>query len=185
MLPARTVENSAVRRMWWVHAVVVVLPFEPVIPISWPRKKRSASSISLQSGKPSARAFSSSGTSVGTPGLAMTSSCPLRTLAAPLPSSSRTPASRNLSAFSRNSPAVLVSLAVTIAPRAAQKSAVARPVRASPTTSTRFPFRSILPTIPSPILHLTDPVSLLPELQRGERKQRKHQRHDPESHNDF
>src|SRR4029077_10604325 len=60
------------------------------------------------------------------------------------------------------------SVAVTIAPRAAQNKAVATPVRASPTTSTRLFFSSIEP--------------LLPQFQRGQRKQRKNQRDDPKPH---
>src|SRR5713101_10163739 len=48
------------------------------------------------------------------------------------------------------------------------------PVRASPTTSTRFPARS------NPGL-----TSLSPQLQCGQRKQRKHQRDNPKSHDNF
>src|SRR5262249_32945474 len=60
------------------------------------------------------------------------------------------------------------SLAVTVAPRAAQKSAVATPVLASPTTKTRLPVSSI--------------ETALPQFQRRQREQRKHQRDDPKSH---
>src|SRR6266404_3385708 len=58
-----------------IREVVVVLPFEPVIPIMRPFRKRSASSISLQIVTPLARAACSNGASAGTPGLGIIKSC--------------------------------------------------------------------------------------------------------------
>jgi len=54
-----------------------------------------------------------------------------------------TPAARNFSAVSAISDSGRDSVAVTCAPRSAQNSAVAMPVRASPTTSTFLPASSI------------------------------------------
>src|SRR6476660_9315030 len=56
IFPARIVGTPALFKMCAINEVVVVLPFEPVIPIIRPFKKRSASSISLQMVTPSARA---------------------------------------------------------------------------------------------------------------------------------
>src|SRR5580704_5894915 len=85
-----------------------------------------------------------------------------------LPNSSVTPAARSSPTRSPISASVRDSVAVTTAPRAAQNSAVATPVRANPTTSTRLFFSSI--------------ERLLPQFQRGQCKQRKNQRDDPKPH---
>ena len=71
ILPARMVEHPAVFRMCSISEVVVVLPFEPVIPMSRPLRKRLASSTSLQMMTPLARAICRRGASAGTPGLGM------------------------------------------------------------------------------------------------------------------
>ncbi len=55
--------------------VVVVFPFEPVMATSFPRRNRQASSISLHTGIPRARASSSAGRFAGTPGLTTIKSC--------------------------------------------------------------------------------------------------------------
>ncbi len=48
IFPARIVEKPAFLKMCSINEVVVVLPFEPVMPIKRPCRKRSASSTSLQ-----------------------------------------------------------------------------------------------------------------------------------------
>ncbi len=50
IFPAICTGNRAVSRMWPMSEVVVVLPFEPVMQMSRPRKNRQASSISLHTG---------------------------------------------------------------------------------------------------------------------------------------
>ncbi len=65
--------------------VVVVFPFEPVTPTSRPRRKRQASSISLQTGTPAARAATRAGWFAGTPGLGTTKSCAANAASAPSP----------------------------------------------------------------------------------------------------
>ena len=69
IFPARIVEKPAFFKMCSIKEVVVVFPFEPVIPIRHPFRKRSASSTSLQMVTPLARAACSRGASAGTPGL--------------------------------------------------------------------------------------------------------------------
>src|SRR5260370_15991653 len=69
IFPARIVEKPAFFKMCSIKEVVVVFPFEPVIPIKRPSRKRSASSTSLQMVTPFARAACSTGASAGTPGL--------------------------------------------------------------------------------------------------------------------
>src|SRR5580692_9226220 len=56
IFPATTAGEPALVRIWPMSEVVVVFPFEPVTPISRPRRKRQPSSISLQTGTPAARA---------------------------------------------------------------------------------------------------------------------------------
>src|ERR1700722_13605430 len=120
---------------------------------------------------PLAWAASKSGKSAGTPGLGIIRSCARKVFWWWPPSSSDTPAPRSCATLSPISASVRDSVAVTIAPRAAQNSAVATPVRASPTTSTRLFFNSI--------------ELLLPQFQGRQRKQRKNQRDDPEAHDYF
>ena len=60
ILPPTTVEIPAHFRMCAISEVVVVLPFEPVMAMRRPRRKRQASSISLQTGIPFERAAASS-----------------------------------------------------------------------------------------------------------------------------
>src|SRR3984885_3551235 len=170
MFPAKIVDNPAPRKICSISAVVVVLPFDPVMPTSDPFKNRYASSISLQIFAPAFRARSNCGKSAGTPGLGTIKSCSTKVRSTCPLSSSVTPASRNFAADSTTWLSVRDSVAVTRAPRSAQNSAVATPVRASPTTNTRLFFSSIA----------TNP---LPQLQRRHRKQRKNQRQNPESHN--
>src|SRR5579859_4610774 len=79
-------------------------------------------------------------------------------------------AARSLAAVSPSSGSGRVSVAVTIAPCLAQKSEVARPVRARPITKTFFPVSSNIS---------------LPQFQSRQSKQRKNQGGDPEANNDF
>src|SRR5271165_1510604 len=97
------------------------------------------------------------------------------------PNSSVTPASRNFAGASPSSPSVRDSVAVTMALCLAQKSAVATPVRASPTTSTRIFRNSIDPGISRTAQPFRAGPS--PQLQRRQGEQRKHQRRNPEPHN--
>src|SRR5262249_36081010 len=104
------------------------------------------------------------------------------------PNSNWTPASRSCAGISPSSLSDRVSDAVTRALCRAQNKAVATPVRASPTTSTRLPRNSIDPGISisknaTAICRAFFPRS--PQLQRRQRKQRKHQRGNPETHNHF
>ncbi len=56
IFPARIVEKPAFFKICSIREVVVVFPFEPVIPIKSPCRKRSASSSSLQMVTPLAHA---------------------------------------------------------------------------------------------------------------------------------
>src|SRR5229473_5093771 len=183
MLPARIVEKPAFLKMCSIKEVVVVLPFDPVIPIKRPCRKRSANSTSLQMVTPAARAACSKGASAGTPGLGTIRSCSRNVSSRWPPSSNLTPAARSVAIASPISFSVRASVAVTFAPRAAQKSAVATPVLASPTTSTRLPRNSngfgIFSAKPR------ERILPLPQLQRRQRKQSENQRRDPEPYDHF
>src|ERR1700720_2407025 len=152
------------------------------MPISFPSRNRCASSISLQTVMPFDRASSRNASSAGTPGLGIIKSCARNVFPVCPPNSNLTPAARNLAGTSPNSLSARVSVAVTIALCPAQKSAVATPVRASPTTSTRF-FRSSI----EPGIFLTPSLfrASSAQFQSRQRKQRKHQRRNPEPHNHF
>src|SRR5216684_5866053 len=183
IFPARIVENPAFFKMCSIKEVVVVFPFDPVIPIKRPRRKRSASSTSLQMVTPFARAACSKRASAGTPGLGTIRSCSRNVFSLWPPNSSFTPAVRRGAMASPISFSARASVAVTFAPRAAQKSAVATPVLASPTTSTRLPRNSNEAGIFFSTILGTKPP--LPQLQGRQRKQRKNQRGNPKPHDHF
>src|ERR1700687_6198940 len=166
-----------------ISEVVGVLPFEPVIPIMRPFKKRSASSISLQIVTPLARAACSNGASAGTPGLATIKSCSRNVSSLCPPSSKWTPAAFKDLAASPISSSERASVAVTLAHRAAQNCPAATPVLASPTTSTRLPRTSNGCAI-SVAESLIQNVPL-PQFQRCQREQREYQRRDPKAHDHF
>src|SRR5204862_4537068 len=180
IFPARIVYKPAFFKMWSIGEVVVVLPFEPVIPIKSPRRKRSASSTSLQMVTPLARAACSKGASAGTPGLGTIRSCSRKEFSRWPPSSRLTPAARSGAIVSPISFSLRASVPVTFAPRSAQKSAVATPVLASPTTNKRLPRNSNGFGIT-----LANENTLLPQFQGRQREQRKHQRRNPEPHDHF
>src|SRR5579863_683325 len=142
---------------------------------SLPRKNRQASSISLQTGIRAPRAAARCDSVAGTPGLGTIKSWAKNVDSRWPPSSRVMPAARSLAAASATLASVRSSVAVTRAPRAAQKSAVAMPVRASPTTNTRFPRSSIPGPTQSPS------VLLLPQFQSRQRKQRENQRGNPKA----
>src|SRR6266478_6125221 len=183
IFPARMVEKPAPFKMCSIKEVVVVFPFEPVIPIKRPSRKRPASSTSLQIVTPFARAACSKGASAGTPGLGTMRSCSRNAFSRWPPSSRLTPAVRSGAIASPISFSVRASAAVTFAPRAAQKSAVGTPVLASPTTSTRLPRNSNGFAIN--LAKFFNRNASLPQLQRRQRKQRKNQRGDPKPHDHF
>src|SRR6266481_1983677 len=183
IFPARIVEKPAPFKMCSIKDVVVVFPFEPVIPIKRPSRKRPASSTSLQMVTPFARAACSERASAGTPGLGTIRSCSRNVFSRWPPNSSRTSAALSGVIASPISFSVRASVAVTFAPRAAQKSAVATPVLASPTTSTRLPRNSNGLGI-SLARHFSQNDSS-PQLQRSQSKQGEHQRRNPKPHDDF
>src|SRR5215467_10400343 len=177
IFPARIVAKSALLKMCSINEVVVVFPFDPVMPIKRPFKNRAASSISLQMVTPPARAVCRMGASAGTPGLGMTKSVSSSSSSLWPASWRETPAARSGAMELPNSVSARVSVAVTRAPRAAQKIAVATPVLDSPTTSTRL-FRSSM----APGISLND---LLPQCQSRKCEQRKNQSRDPKAHDHF
>src|SRR5882762_2544606 len=130
---------------------------------------------------PFCRTACSIGASAGTPGLGMIKSCSRKVFSRWPPNSMWTPAVRNELIASPISFSTRASVAVTLAPRAAQNCAVATPVLASPTTSTRLPRNSngFAISIAKPSAQIVP----LPQFQRRQRKQRKNQRSNPKSHN--
>jgi hypothetical protein len=139
MLPPTRASKPASRSIAPRAAVVVDLPFVPVIAATRPSRWRKASSSSAITGTPAWRAASSSGRSQGTPGDTTTIEAPVKVPTRCPPSSSRTPRSRSWRTSSLSSPSVFVSVATTCAPRRARNSAAAIPERASPITTTAFP----------------------------------------------
>ena len=166
MLPARIVENPALRKMCSINDVVVVFPFDPVIPIRRPFRKRLASSTSLQIVTPFARADWRRGASAGTPGLGIIKSAPRMSSCRWPPNSRPTPAFRRGAIESPSSFSDRASVAVTRAPRAAQNNAVASPDLARPTTSTRL-FRS---SMDADILVAESPTSISTSSEQTMRK---------------
>jgi len=76
MLPPTSAGNPVAVMISPVSAVVVVLPFDPVMATIGPGKNCDASSISPITVSPSVRACTSGGASTGTPGLTTIRSCP-------------------------------------------------------------------------------------------------------------
>ena len=74
MLPPTVTVKPAASSIRPVSAVVVDLPFVPVIAITRPCSQRDASSISPMTGTPRSRAACTAGCSGGTPGLSTTRS---------------------------------------------------------------------------------------------------------------
>ncbi len=122
-------------------AVVVLLPFVPVIATHGARETWNASSSSATTGTPRRSAAASSGAVGGTPGLVTTMSAPSSSAASSRPAAILTP--RSSSAASPSPPASAsrgrASASVTGRPRPASRRAAARPERAAPTTSARRP----------------------------------------------
>src|SRR6266446_4066105 len=146
-----------------ISEVVVVLPFEPVTPL--------------------ARAACSNGASAGTPGLGIIKSCSRNVFSMWPPNSRFTPAARKDLVASPISLSDRASVAVTLAPRAAQNCAVVTPVLASPTTSKRLPRNSngFAISVAKPSVQIVS----LPQFQRRQREQREYQCCDPEAHDHF
>src|SRR6185295_18792816 len=178
-----------------VSAVVVVLPFEPVMPITRPRRKRPANSGSLMISTARPRAISSCGKSAGTPGLRTIKSALANNSSGWPPSARRTPTARNSAASPASCDSSFRSLAVTRAPRAASRRATATPLRAMPTTRMFFPATSIV-RIQDSEFRIQDKgcVALNPEsrilnpafsseLQRRPAEQGKQNRHDQKAKN--
>jgi hypothetical protein len=140
MLPPTRTGRACPRRISPVSAVVVVLPFVPVIAMTSLSIARHASSSSPIIGTPRARGPASPGSSSGTPGLTTTRSAPSKASAGWPPVQRRTPGSSASTPTSgaRASGAAL-SEASTRAPSRRASRAAAMPLRASPTTATVRP----------------------------------------------
>ena len=100
MLPATTCLRPAVSKTWAMRLVVVVLPLEPVTATMGPRQNQLATSISLTTGTPLARAVCTIPTVLGTPGLTTTSSAPESARSVWPPASNSTPEASSSSAAS-------------------------------------------------------------------------------------
>ena len=122
-----------------LSAVVVDLPFVPVTATTRPRSHRAASSISLMTGTPAARARATTGIRGETPGLSTIRSAASNVAWRWPPSSSATPRRRSAATPAPSAAAGRASLTVTRAPRRAASAAAARPLRAAPATTTCDP----------------------------------------------
>jgi len=134
MLPPTRTRRPAASSIRPTSVVVVDFPFVPVMATMGPRSHRVASSSSPMTGTPAALALSSSGRSIGTPGLSTIKLALSNEAASCSPSSSSMPASRSSASCGIDG---LRSVSVTRAPRLASRRAAATPLLAAPTTSTR------------------------------------------------
>ena len=132
MLPATSTGRPAASKTAPSNAVVVVLPLVPVTPRMGFGSSLAPSSISEITGRPRARAASTSGARPSIPGLFTTRSIPSRSAASPGPR--RTSAPSDVSGSTSSS--VELSCPTTSSPRESSARAAASPERASPSTST-------------------------------------------------
>src|SRR5216683_4455323 len=170
ILPPTSQRRPASTRIWPIRAVVVDLPLVPVMPMKpafgW---ARASSSMSQMIGLPAARAATATGCGLGRwlgmPGL-MTSAA---TCDQPMDAGSTT-GTPILAAASRE--AALSSQATQSIPAALRARTVARPERASPSTTNDEP--------------LSTPRSIIgsPEFQGGEAGHRQDRGDDPEAEDD-
>src|SRR5579883_1327618 len=166
ILPPTCTGTLAVRRMWPMRLVVVVLPFDPVTPMVWPRSSGAASSTSPITSTPRSRAATRGGKSAGTSGEMTMTSQPANTAG-----DCRSKGMSRLSSSSRASGravSVCRSVARSTAPWLASSLMAAMPERFIPTTKTLAPSRSISP-----------------QLQCRQRAQGQHQAGDPETRNNL
>ena len=136
MLPPTAALSPPSVSMRPISVVVVDLPLVPVMATMRPASQRDASSSSPMTGTPAARAAATSACRGETPGLRTIRSALFSVSARWPPSSRTTPARRSSSAGSIVS---RVSVRTTLAPRATSRCAAATPLRAAPTTTTRWP----------------------------------------------
>src|SRR5688500_3643138 len=178
MLPQTSTRRPAAASRAPVSAVVVLLPFEPVMPTTGPFRNGKASSTSAIPGSPRRRAAASSGRSSGTPGESTTPSRPSGRDSGSRPSASSTPGSRSRSG-APISAAPRRSTPTTSTPRARRKRAAAGPDRPRPYTSTRrqspSPHGTCIPLL----------APLAAQLQGRQTHQREQNRQDPEPHDDL
>ena len=145
MFPPTKVRKPEASSISPISEVVVVLPFEPVMPrMGWARNQLANSTSGITRMRRS-RALTSSGMSQGTPGLATTKSCTRNVASRWAPSSMPTLRGISSEISDLKFDGGFESVTVTTAPRLARLAAAARPLRARPTTSTRLPARSITP----------------------------------------
>src|SRR5438093_1969642 len=196
MLPATSTGRGCSARIDPVSAVVVVLPFVPVIAIVSASVARQPSSSSPITGTPAARAAAASGASTGTPGLTTTRSA-RRTAASA--SRSRTTRMPSVTSARASAPSVSIGFASvpsTVAPQSRNRRAAATPLRASPTTTAVRPAsesRYALPrttAVTSSMAISTsnseaEPWRRSSELQRGQGEEGERERDDPEPHDDL
>src|SRR4029453_5530381 len=134
-LPAATAWTPEAVSMAAASSGVVVLPLVPVTPTRGMVATRGASSISLQTGIPAARAAWMSGWASGRPGATTSRARPSSSPGPAGPRSVLTPKA----ASSPTSRSGASSQATTSAPASARWRAAARPERPSPATSTGSP----------------------------------------------
>ena len=136
MFPATDAFSPAAASIRPTSVVVVDLPFVPVMATTRPRIMRDASSTSPMIGTRARRARASAGCRSGTPGLSTIRSAAANSAGSCGPSRSSTPASARPAASGSSG---FTSASVTRAPRRASRCAAAMPLRAAPTTRTRWP----------------------------------------------
>src|ERR1035441_1392633 len=166
MLPPTCTGTPAARRMWPTRLVVVVLPFDPVMPMVRLFRKGPASSTSPTTRSPRLRAWSSGARSAGTSGESTIRSHPSNTSGVCRANGTFRRASN--SRASPSSSSGFRSVARTAAPWRTSSSTDARPDFFIPTTSALAPFRR-----------------MSSQLQSGQREQRHHQPGDPEARDDL
>ncbi len=138
MLPATIVRRPLARSMPSTSTVTVVFPSVPVTATIGRVDQRAASSNSLHTGVPAARAAWMAGCPSGTPGLGTTTPVAATSGSTAASSSTVTPRRASVAAASRLAGEGRSSTAVTSHPRWARRRAAASPATPSPTTSARL-----------------------------------------------
>src|SRR5665213_1065147 len=161
-----------------MRLVVVVLPLVPVTAAQCRSFRAKASSISLITGTPAARAAWTKGKVPGTPGESTTRRQPFNSRSEGPEGASLYPNSAAPAAASASSAMGLRSLKITWEPWRASAFAAARPLRAAPRTTTRLPL-----SWPKNSMFIVRPASA--QFKGGDGRQHEQRSHDPEPHDHF
>ena len=144
------------------RVVVVVLPLVPEMASISPFSSDEANSSSPTTGMPFSLAAFTTGASMGTPGLIIRISASSSSFTLSSPKRNTQAVFRRLSSWSPKASSSFISDKTGMAPWRSSSSAAAMPLRAMPTTSTRF-FSSFMT-----VFHLRNPQNTMESVSSGE-----------------